>query len=86
MISSTLPVYVRSPFKSTKYEMEQLTPEQLDLADRIYAEAEKNYDKGGHWIVEATEPWELVKMFPTIEKARAHWELVEDIAKDIQNS
>jgi hypothetical protein len=86
MISGTINLYLNSKFDSTARKMAEMTPEQLDLADKIYAEAEKNYGNGGHWIVEAMEPWEVVKMFKNLAQAAQHWEMVEDYAQDIQNA
>jgi len=86
MISGTIKIYLNSKFDSTARKMAEMTPEQLELADKIYAEAEKNYSKGGHWIVETMEPWEVVKMFKNLAQAAQHWEMVEDYAQDIQNA
>jgi hypothetical protein len=86
MKSDTLKIYLDSPFGFTAREMAKMTPEQLAFADSVYVEAEANYSNGGDWIVEAMEPWELVKMFKNLAQARQHWEMVEDYAKDIQNA
>lgn len=86
MISSTIKIYLDSEFDSTARKMAEMTSEQISLADAIYAEAEKYYETGGSWIVEAMEPWEVVKMFKSVGHAAQHWEIVENYAQDIRNA
>lgn len=91
MDSSTTPfrsrvirIYIDSQMTSTRAKMANMTQEQIDLADAIYASAEANYETGGHWVVETMEPWLVVERFATLADAESHWRLVEDVAQDVR--
>lgn len=84
--SRTIHVYLKSEFTSTRKAMAELTPEQIKFADDVYYNAEKNYENGGHWIVEAQTPWEVCNDYTSLVEAEDAWKLVQDHAEDIRNA
>lgn len=80
----TLMLYVNSGFRSTQERMRGMTAENLKLVDDIYRWAEEHYGAGGHWIVEAMTPWEVLREFPTVADAKAGCELREDVYGDVR--
>jgi hypothetical protein len=84
--SSSMKMYSKSECKSTMAKMAAMTEEQKNFADEVYVWAEANYDSGGDVIVEATEPWELVKQYKTLAEVKEVCEIREDYAEDIRNA
>ena len=62
MKSSTLPIYKRW--------LADATPEQITTVDAIYALCERNYEAGGHWLVETVEPAQVLEFASTPSAAR----------------
>ena len=83
-MSSTMRLYQNSRFPSTKEKMATLTPAQLILCEKVYSWAEQNYDKGGHWIVETMEPWEVVKQFKSVANAKGFARLKQERYEDVR--
>jgi len=64
MKSDTIKLYVD--------DLPDLTCEQVELVDDIYAACEANYDAGGDTVVECFDPFDVLESFDSVEAAKEY--------------
>lgn len=82
--TETLKLYLNSPFKGTQDKMSAMSEKDLEFVNKVYSWAEKNYAKGGQWIVECLEPWAVLEQFKSVPQAKEYAGLIQDQCEDAQ--
>ena len=57
-----------------------------DIVKQIKELALKQYDQGGHWVVECYTDEEIAKEFSSVEEAQKAWEEKEEYEQEKQSA
>lgn len=63
-----------------------MNAKQTKLVKEVRELAVKQYDQGGHWIVECYEDEEIVKQFSSVKEAQEMWETKEEWEQDMYSA
>ena len=61
-----------------------MTTKETKLIKDIRDLAAKNYEKGGHWLMECYDDEEILKHFSSVEEAQKAWEEKEENAREYE--
>ncbi len=85
-VSREMKMFATSEFTSTQKKMALISDADKAKLDEWYKWAEDNYDKGGHWVVESYEPWELLTACTTLDEVKELCGLLTERCEDAQNA
>jgi len=63
-----------------------MNAKQTKLVKEVRELAVKQYDQGGHWIVECYDDEEIVKQFSSVKEAQEMWETKEEYEQEMYSA